>query len=154
MHIECSSAPSLNPAADWEKYNELCNILNSICEMEKNLVQSPNTSRAEAFKPFIEWLKSHGTQIGDVKLVELPLYGCCVQAVGTVAMGDLLFSIPQELMMTNETAKASRIGETIHYTVYIILYLYIYFFILFIHIILYYPLAFIYSISFVSSYRI
>lgn len=111
LYVECSSAPTLNPAADWEKYNESTSILNSICELEKNLGRSPITSRAEAFKPFIEWLESHGTQIGDVKLVELPLYGCCVQAIKPVIMGDLLFSIPQEIMMTSETAKASKIGK-------------------------------------------
>jgi len=110
---KCSSAPASNTAIDWEKYNESWNMLNSICELETNLGRSPTSSRVEAFKPFVEWLESHGAKMGDVTLVELPLYGCCVQAVGPVAMGDLLFSIPQELMMTNETVKASKIGSFI-----------------------------------------
>ena len=118
LYVECSSAPASNTAIDWEKYNESWNMLNSICELETNLGRSPTSSRVEAFKPFVEWLESHGAKMGDVTLVELPLYGCCVQAVGPVAMGDLLFSIPQELMMTNETVKASKIGKIFHSITY------------------------------------
>jgi len=111
---KCSSASSLNSAIDWEKYNESWDVLVSICELEKtNVEKSPSASRTAAFEPFMEWLQSHGAEMGDVKLVELPFYGCCVQASGQVVKSDRLFSIPQKLMLTSETAKASNIGSFI-----------------------------------------
>ena len=40
----------------------------------------------------------------------MPLYGCCIKATAAVSEGDLLFSIPQKLMLSVETARNSSIG--------------------------------------------
>lgn len=60
----------------------------------------------------MEWMTKHNVTMGPVELAELPLYGCCVKATKHIKSGELLFSIPQELMLSTETATTSSIGTT------------------------------------------
>jgi hypothetical protein len=78
--------------------------------MEKSL-ERPTVKRSDALPPFLEWMTNHDVKMGPVELVELPLYGCCVRATKQVSTGELLFSIPQKLMLSNETANSSTIGN-------------------------------------------
>lgn len=78
-------------------------------DLEQSL-KRPARQRSDALDPFIDWLKKNGTKMGPVQITELPLYGCCVKANAAISEGDLLFSIPQKLMLTVETARASNIG--------------------------------------------
>lgn len=45
-----------------------------------------------------------------MEIAEVPLYGCCVKATLEIQEGDLLFSIPHELVMSTETARSSSLG--------------------------------------------
>lgn len=66
--------------------------------------------RSEALPLFLEWMIGQGVEMGTVELTELPLYGCCVRATKQINSGELLFSIPEKLMMSTQTAKTSSIG--------------------------------------------
>ncbi|XP_046444883.1 actin-histidine N-methyltransferase-like [Daphnia pulex] len=98
---------------DLEIYSESWTLLEKIYEMEKSL-ERPTVKRSDALPPFLEWMTNHDVKMGPVELVELPLYGCCVRATKQVSTGELLFSIPQKLMLSNETADSSTIGHFIN----------------------------------------
>jgi hypothetical protein len=93
-----------------EIYSESWTLLEKISEMEKSL-ERPPIKRSDALPFFLEWMTNHDVKMGPVELVELPLYGCCVRATEQVRAGELLFSIPQKLMLSNETANSSSIGN-------------------------------------------
>lgn len=107
---ECSSSPSSSPAKEWDVYIESYTFLERIIEAEKNLTSRPRKPRSEALPPFMEWLNSHNAEMGPVEVVEQPLYGCCVRATKDIKEGEMLFSIPQRLMLSTETARSSDLG--------------------------------------------
>lgn len=109
---KCSYSLS-SPSKDWEIYSESWNLLEKIREMEKSLDRL-RISRNESLPSFVEWMTKHDVKMGPVELAELPLYGCCVKAKKHINSGELLFSIPQELMLTTETATKSSIGHFIN----------------------------------------
>lgn len=84
-------------------------LLENISDAEKSLV-TPKGPRSDALPAFMEWLASHGAEMGPVKVVEQPLYGCCVIAKTDIKEGELLFTIPQQLMLSTETAQNSELG--------------------------------------------
>ena len=84
--------------------------MEKICEIERSAERSP-IDRSEALPSFLEWMTSHDVEMGPVEIVELPLYGCCVRATKQVNTGELLFSIPQKLMMSTQTARNSSLGN-------------------------------------------
>lgn len=90
-------------------YTEVYTFLEKIVDAEKSLSR-PKGQRSAALPPFMEWLASHGAEMGPVELVEQPPFGFCVRAVADIKMGELLFSIPQKLMMSAETARSSDLG--------------------------------------------
>ena len=84
--------------------------MEKINSLEKSL-ERPNVDRAKALAPFMDWLAEHGAKMGGVELAaDVPLYGYCVKAKSAITAGDLLFSIPQKIMMSTETAISSEIG--------------------------------------------
>jgi hypothetical protein len=109
--VECSYSVT-SQSKDLEIYTESWTLLEKISEMEKSL-ERPTTKRSEALPSFLEWMTNHDVEMGPVELVELPLYGCCVRAKKQVRAGELLFSIPQKLMLSNETAISSSIGNSL-----------------------------------------
>lgn len=109
LDIECSFSSTSSPSKDWEIYTESWNLLEKICEIEKSLERTP-IKRSAALPTFLEWMTSQDVEMGPVEIIEMPLYGCCVRATKQVAAGELLFSIPQKLMMSNQTARSSSLG--------------------------------------------
>ena len=109
LNAGCSSSSSSSAAKEWDAYLDTYTFLERIIEAEKSLAR-PKNQRSEALPFFLEWLASHNAEMGAVEVVEQPLYGCCVLATKDIKEGELLFSIPQKLMLSTETAKSSSLG--------------------------------------------
>lgn len=119
MRLECSTSTASTPASkDLEIYTESWKLLEKITDIEKSIQRTP-TNRSETLTPFLEWMIKHDVEMGPVELTEIPFYGCCVRAVKQVKSGELLFSIPQKLMLSTQTATSSNIGmKSLSQTVY------------------------------------
>lgn len=74
-------------------------------------LERPSIDRSEALIPFMSWLSSYGALMGSVELVDLPLYGYSLRAISPIKVGDLLVTVPQKLLLSVETARASSIGS-------------------------------------------
>ena len=101
---------SSSSSKEWETYLESWSLLGKISEIERN-VQRSTPNRSQALGPFMEWMTGHDVQMGSVELAELPLYGCCIKATQLVRKDEMLFSIPEKLMMSTQTAVSSPIGS-------------------------------------------
>lgn len=107
--VECAVSGTSSPAKDWEIYMETCSLLEKIAKIEL-VLERPPVDRKGSLTPFTTWLATHGARMCSVELVDLPFYGYSVRALTPIKMGDLVFSIPHELLLSVETAKASSIG--------------------------------------------
>ena len=108
--VECaSSVLSGGASKDWDAYVEVWELVVKIGEIERTLTRLA-VKRSDAVAPFLSWLKEHGAVTGPVELIELPVYGFCVRASEPIKEEELVFSIPEKVMLS--VNQSSSIGKT------------------------------------------
>eukprot|EP00741_Cyanophora_paradoxa_P013494 tig00020693_g13030.t1 len=64
-----------------------------------------------AIERFEAWLRDQGVELDGLRLVDFPGFGVGLQTTRKIEKGDRIGTVPLRLLMTNRTARTSRLGR-------------------------------------------
>lgn len=105
--------PSQNMNEELKSLAEIYELVGSIRKLEKDMdkVTVVNRFDSEVQERFVSWLKENGANLNGVQIAQFSGYDLGLKADDDIKIGDLLCSIPRELMLSHDKAKNSLFWE-------------------------------------------
>ncbi|XP_037073270.1 actin-histidine N-methyltransferase-like [Pollicipes pollicipes] len=106
-----SQVGPMNKSEEWENYLGIYDILQQLIALQKSPPPSAGTAgRAERLACLHTWLLENGGIVHGLTPAVYAGLGCGLTCVRPLAEGEPVIEVPRALMMTLETARASRLG--------------------------------------------
>lgn len=110
--LEKCSQPAGTGAKELEDFLEIQTLVEKIRTLQKD-VALPSVNRDINWEKFINWLHSSNVDTSCVEVAEFPGYGFGLKATKDLKEGEQFLTVPRDLMMTPQSAKATALGPLI-----------------------------------------
>ncbi|KAG8185873.1 hypothetical protein JTE90_004415 [Oedothorax gibbosus] len=110
---KCSDAKALTKKAEWDEMKEIFELLKAVQDIEKNY-QAPLPDRTSNWERFYEWCTESGADFKSVEVAEISDGNYGLKAVRDIKEDEPFLVIPRKLMMSEMSAKNSRLGPLIN----------------------------------------